>query len=53
MLEEVLSSSLPENTDDAEKAIQTKRQVMKFYDHLNLAHRQFILYSGKKMIWKN
>lgn len=48
VFEEVMNSSLPENTDDAEKAIQLKRQVMKFYDHVNLARRQFTLYSDKK-----
>lgn len=47
VFEEVMNRPLPENTSDAQKANEMRRQVMKLYDHVNLARRQFTQFSDK------
>lgn len=47
VFEEVMNRPLLENTNDAQKANEMRRQVMKFYDHVNLARRQFTQFSDK------
>lgn len=48
VLEYVMNT--PDSTDPEQNAILVKRKkyVLKFYDHVNLAHKQFVLYSGKQ-----
>lgn len=48
VFEYVMNQEPPKTNPEKEVYEKRKRIVMKFYDHVNLAHRQFVLYSQKQ-----
>lgn len=44
----VMNQDMPQKNPEKDAYERRRRIVMKFYDHVNLAHRQFVLYSQKQ-----
>lgn len=48
VFEYVMNQEPPKKNPEKDTYEKRRRIVMKFYDHVNLAHRQFVLYSQKQ-----